>query len=128
MNADREILVIDDDPDIAQSCRVILENHGYQVRGALSAREGETALRTQRPDLVILDIMMESPDSGFQLADIIDRDFPGLPVILFSSIATASMQAFDTSKLPVSAFVEKPIEPADLLATVQRILKDAARG
>jgi len=120
----RDILVIDDDPDIADFCCCVLGNQGYRVRAAISAEEGETALRSQRPDLVILDVMMESPESGFQLANTIARDFPGLPVILFSSIANACMQTFDTSTLPVSAIIEKPMEPRDLLATVRKILKE----
>ncbi|HNR29744.1 MAG TPA: response regulator [Candidatus Hydrogenedentes bacterium] len=124
MKAKKDILVIDDDPDIAEYCGTVLGSHGYQVRSAISAKEGEDALRAQRPDLVILDIMMESPESGLQLADVIARDFRGLPVILFSSIANASMQVFDTSKLPVSVIIEKPIEPQELLATVRKILKD----
>jgi DNA-binding NtrC family response regulator len=124
MNDVKDILVIDDDPDIAEYCRTVLEGHGYRVRGAISAEEGTAALRAGRPDLVILDVMMESPDSGFLLANTIAQDFAGLPVILFSSIANASMQLFDTSALPVAAIIEKPVEPADLLATVQRILKE----
>lgn len=123
MSEAKDILVIDDDPDIAEYCSTVLGNHGYQVRSAISAEEGEEALQSRRPDLVILDIMMESPESGLQLAETIARDFAGLPVILFSSIANASMQAFDTSALPVSAIVEKPIEPKELLAIVQKALK-----
>jgi DNA-binding NtrC family response regulator len=124
MNATKNILVIDDDPDILEYCRMILEHHGYGVRTAESAKEGETAIRSQLPDLVILDIMMESPESGLQLAGVIARDFSGLPVVLFSSIATASMQVFDTSALPVVAIIEKPIEQQELLSLVKKILKD----
>ena len=125
MNTVKDILVIDDDPDIIEYCGSVLAGHGYRVHGAVSAKEGVAALRAQRPDLVILDVMMESPDSGFELAGAIARDFSGLPVILFSSIANASMQLFDTSELPVAAIIEKPIEPADLLVTIRRILKEA---
>ena len=124
MNPTKDILVIDDDPDILEYCRMVLEHHGYQVRTAESAKEGEAAVRSQCPDLIILDIMMESPESGLQLAGIIARDFSGLPVVLFSSIANASMQVFDTSTLPVSAIIEKPIEQQELLSIVQKILKD----
>ncbi|HPO11993.1 MAG TPA: response regulator [Candidatus Hydrogenedentes bacterium] len=124
MNMAKDILVIDDDPDITTYCSSVLGNHGYRVRTATSAQEGETVLRAQRPDLVILDIMMESPEAGLQLANSIARDFPGLPVILFSSIADACMQTFDTSNLPVAAIIEKPIEPQDLLATVGKIFKE----
>jgi len=122
MNETRSILVIDDDPDIALYCTAVLEPQGYNVRSAPSAQEGEAALREQQPDLVILDIMMESPDSGLHLATTLAQDFPGLPVILFSSIADASAQIFDTSALPVAAFIEKPIRPEDLLEAVQGAL------
>lgn len=124
MTVSKNILVIDDDPDIIEYCRLVLEQYGYQVHSAASAREGEAALRSQRPDLIILDIMMESPESGFQLAELIAHDYPGLPVILFSSIANASMQVFDTSVLPVAAIIEKPIEPKDLVSIVRKTLKE----
>lgn len=125
MMVSKNILVVDDDPDIIEYCKVILEQHGYQVRAAASAAEGEAALQAQRPDLIILDIMMESPESGLQLADSIARDFDGLPVILFSSIANASMQVFDTSSLPVAAIIEKPIDPDGLVSIVEKTLKNA---
>lgn len=124
MTVSKNILVIDDDPDIIEYCRLVLEQYGYQVHAAASAREGEAALRSQRPDLIILDIMMESPESGFQLAELIAHDYPGLPVILFSSIANASMQVFDTSVLPVAAIIEKPIEPKGLVSIVRKTLKE----
>lgn len=124
MNAVKNILVIDDDPDIIEYCGGALKGHGYCVRGAVSAKEGLAAIQSMPPDLVILDVMMEAADSGFNLATTIARDHAGLPVILFSSIADASVQTFDTTELPVAAIIEKPIEPDDLLSTVRRILKE----
>jgi len=118
----KKILVVDDDPDIQEFCRTILETAGYRVALAASAREGEQQMETEPPDLVILDVMMEAADAGFEMALRLGREKPGLPIIMLSSIADAADQVFDTSALPVSALVNKPITPKELLRQVEKLL------
>ena len=81
-----------------------------------------------RPDLVILDIMMEQADAGFDAAQWFAREYPGLPVLMLSSIADAADSLFDTSTLGVADLVNKPISPEELLAKVQRLLARRARA
>jgi CheY-like chemotaxis protein len=118
----KKILVIDDDPTICMVCRTVLESGGYQVFTAATASEGLSLADSERPDLVILDIMMEEVDSGFQAARTLQARQPGLPILMLSSIAGASSQVFDTSSLPVKQLLDKPIEPALLLRKVSHLL------
>ena len=63
-----KILVIDDDPDIVTAVRMTLESGGYQVSSASTGREGLEKIKTEIPNLIILDVMMETHTAGFQLA------------------------------------------------------------
>lgn len=118
----KKILVVDDDPDIQEFCRTILEAAGYEVVSALAAQEGRRRMAEGRPDLVVLDVMMETADAGFEMAMWLGREHPGLPVIMLSSIADAADQVFDTSALPVSVLVNKPMTPKELLSQVEKLL------
>ena len=122
MTAQTRILVIDDDPDIHDFCRLVLESAGYSVMVASSAAEGRAAMAVARPDLVILDVMMEQADAGFAAAQWFASEHPGLPVLMLSSIADAADSLFDTSSLALADLVNKPIAPEELLAKVQRLL------
>ena len=125
MRMAERVLVIDDDPDFCASCVAVLGQDGYEVRVAQSSAEGLSALREQRPDLVVLDVMMEQADSGFRLAEAVAREYPGLPVLLLTAIADAAAQVFDLSQLPVSEIVSKPMRTDALRTTVRRLLDQA---
>ena len=122
MSEREKILVVDDDPAICLFCRTVLEAGGYQVFTATTGDEGLTRADMEQPDLVVLDIMMEEVDSGFQVAERLRERRPELPILMLSSIAGASSQVFDTTALPVQQLIDKPIRPAALLARVQRLL------
>ncbi|HOX40356.1 MAG TPA: response regulator [Candidatus Brocadiia bacterium] len=121
------ILVIDDDKDVGDYCRMVLEEKGYAVRWASGVKEGKAAIAAKVPDLIILDVMMEEADSGFKFAVKLSQEKPGLPIIMLSSIADAASAVFDTTTLPVSELVEKPMKPDDLVKTVQRLLSKAGK-
>ncbi len=122
MSDRKKILVVDDDPTICLFCRTVLEAGGYQVFTATTGSEGLALASSEEPDLVVLDIMMEEVDSGFQVAQQLREQRSDLPILMLSSIAGASAQVFDTTALPVQQLVDKPIQPASLLAKVERLL------
>ena len=62
------ILIVDDDPDIVEAGKLVLEREGYEVLGASNRAEGLAKLEETRPDLLILDVMMEEPDDGLNMA------------------------------------------------------------
>lgn len=115
----RRILVIDDDDDICTACRMTLESQGYVVQTATSGAEGLATFKTFTPELVILDIMMEEPDSGLNVARAIGKS---VPIMLLSGISGPLSELFDTSTLPVRDVVSKPIDPKALLEKVARLL------
>lgn len=118
----RKVLVVDDDPDIQQSCRIVLEQAGYTVVSALCSEDGKKMVDAEHPDVMLLDIMMEAADSGLQVAGWMAEHHPKIPVMVLSSIAGAADQVFDTSSLAVADIVNKPISAGDLLAKVGRMM------
>lgn len=122
MTDKKKILVIDDDPDIHDFCRMVLEKEGYNLASASSGQEGQAAMTANPADLVILDVMMEAADAGFETAKWFARSHPEVPVIMLSSIADAADSVFDTTTLKVAALVNKPMAPQDLLDKVKKFL------
>ncbi len=128
-----KILIIDDDPDIVMAVRMVLENAGHQVLDAENGKAGVKALREDRPDLIILDVMMDTATEGFQLAlklrnpdpasDYIE--FKDIPILMLTAIHSTTPLKFepDIEYLPVELFVDKPIDPDDLLGKVEWLLE-----
>ena len=131
MNA-KKILLVDDDPDQRLSLRLPLEAVGYEVSEAASYAEGLEAVKTVKPDLLILDVMMDSMTSGFQFAltlhspdpDTEYKEFTNLPIIMLTAIHSTTHLRFgpDMDYLPVQEFIEKPIDPDILIKTVGKFL------
>lgn len=128
----KKILLVDDDPDQRLSLRLPLAAAGFLVSEAASYAEGLEAVKATRPDLLILDVMMDSMTAGFQFAlTLHDRDpesdfkdFTGLPIIMLTAIHSTTHLRFgpDEDYLPVQEFLEKPVEPEVLLKTVRKFL------
>ena len=126
MSDQARVLVIDDDRDIQEFCRALLEKQGYVVGLASSGEEGRAAMTSSGADLVILDVMMEQIDAEFETARWFSENHPGVPVILFSSIAATSVDVFDMRSLKVADIVNKPISPEAFLKKVSQLLKPKA--
>ena len=120
-----KILIVDDDPDIVEACSLFLRKEGHTVEGAYSRAEGMLAVAASKPDLLILDVMMEQPDDGFVMAQELRRQGFRLPILMLTSVASASGLAFgrDAEMVPVDDFQAKPVEPADLVRKVASLLK-----
>jgi CheY-like chemotaxis protein len=127
-----KILIIDDDPDIVMAVRMTLESVGHKVIDAPSGEEGLAVLKAERPDLVILDVMMETHTEGFQLALKLHSpdptsdlaEFKNTPILMLTAIHSTTPLRFepDIDYLPVELFVDKPIDPDDLIGKVEWIL------
>jgi DNA-binding response OmpR family regulator len=120
-----KILIVDDDPDIVDAGRLILQREGHTVMAAYSRAEGMAAVASFHPDLMILDVMMEQPDDGFAMAQELRRQGRNFPILMLTSVASASGLAFgkDAEMVPVDDFQAKPVEPADLVRKVARLLR-----
>ena len=127
------ILIIDDDPDMVLATRLCLERDGHKVESASNSAEGLNRIKAGKPDLIILDVMMDSATSGFQFAlalrgpnpDPEMAAFRKIPIVMLTAIHSTTPLRFgpDEDYLPVDDFVEKPIEPDVLLAKVNALLK-----
>lgn len=124
-----KILIVDDDVDIVEATKIVLESKGYKV---LTAYEGDTGYKkaeTERPDLIILDVMMKTKDQGFQVSYKLKNhpELSKIPILMLTSVGRETGFRFnketDEEYLPVEEFIEKPIKPKELLVRVEKLLK-----
>jgi len=118
------ILCIDDDQDLLDSMRIILEGRGYAVETATTAQEGIRLFKSTPPDLLIVDLMMEEVDSGVALV----RDLKALgvklpPIYMLSSVGDGLNLNIDFSELGLTGVLQKPINPDLLAKTIAAKLK-----
>jgi CheY-like chemotaxis protein len=130
--ANEKILIVDDDDDVVFAMRIPLEAAGYKVFRAASGDEGLQTVKEVNPDLILLDVMMDSTTAGFQVSLALRSPDPAseyaayknIPILMITAIHTTTPLRFGPDKeyLPVDAFIEKPIEPDALLAQVREHL------
>ena len=116
-----KILLVDDDVDLIKVMSGALESKAYEVIVAYNGQEGLEKARREKPDLVVLDILMPVAD-GFTFADQFRKD-PALaktPVLALTSFSESLGQPFP---FDVSEYITKPIKPKDLVAKVEEFLK-----
>lgn len=136
-----KILMIDDDPDYAEGLRIMLEARGHQFFLAASGDEGLAQVKAVHPDLILLDVMMETRTEGFHVSlQLRDRSpdseyaaYRGVPILMLTSIhqSTAIRFSPDEDYLPVDALLEKSTRLDVILAKVDAMLaasKPAARA
>jgi DNA-binding response OmpR family regulator len=112
------ILCIDDDPDILESLKVILDSDGYETVTASSAEDGLKVFKARKPDLIIVDLMMEEIDAGTQFVRDLRAEGNQAPVYMLSSVGDNLNMTTDTSSLGLSGVLQKPVEPKELLRIV----------
>jgi two-component system response regulator MprA len=130
MSTGKTILLVDDDPDILEQMSTILGGQGYQTITAVSREDAEEELLRTKPDLAILDVMMEQTDAGFVLAHHLKKLHPGTPVILLTSVTAATSLSFQgltpdmKTWMRADVIVNKPVRPEQILAEVRRLLRE----
>lgn len=125
-----KVLIIDDDPDIVEAMKVVLESRHYQVKSAKTGEEGLRDMRRDKPDLVILDVMMETADKGFDVAREMKWDpaYKHIPILMLTAIKERTgldfrKEAGDEHWLPVDDYCDKPLHPEELVSKVEALLK-----
>ncbi len=119
----KKILIIDDDPDIRDSIKAILESNDFDANAAKDVKDGLSSLNSFNPDLVLCDMMMEQIDSGTQAALEIKKQKPHLPIYLLSSIGSATANNIDIDQLGFNGVFQKPVVPEVLVNTIRKVLK-----
>jgi CheY-like chemotaxis protein len=132
-----KILIIDDDPDVVFAVTAMLEASGFEALSAKTGIEGLERVRLDRPDLILLDLMIESHDTGFQVAKQIKGDptTRRIPIIMVSAVRAKTGFGFEQPRdghwMKTEAFLEKPYEPQVVIAKIRETLaaaKEAAGG
>ncbi len=125
-----KILIVDDDPDILEAMTMVLESKGYQVVTAADGVEGLADLKAEKPDLMVLDLLMPKMD-GFavckELQDPRWAKFRDVPILIQTSVREeASRRRYELETglaLDVADYIEKPVAPEVLLTRVANLLK-----
>jgi two-component system alkaline phosphatase synthesis response regulator PhoP len=124
----RKILMVDDDMEYAELISSALATRGFQVEIAHSADDAVAAVTAQRPDLLVLDVMMEHFDSGFALSKRIREDFGHIPTIFFSAIGRETGLDFEPKsdeqrgRLHADAFLDKDATVDELVEKIRELL------
>jgi CheY-like chemotaxis protein len=130
----KKILIVDDDPDIVEAMRMVLEVQNFEVHSAMNGTEGLRKVKEINPDLTILDVMMDELTEGFQVASQLKNAEPGseyapfskTPILMLTSLTKRGYINFNPEKdneyLPVEVFMEKPVLPELLIEKVRSLL------
>ena len=126
-----KVLVVDDDPDIITFVVTVLEENSYTPLMAKNGEEGMVKIAEERPDLIILDVLMPK-QSGIKMYRELkgDESLKNIPVIILSGIAKRTflrsqeaLTEFGSQPVPEpDAYIEKPVEPEELVETIKKLI------
>jgi CheY-like chemotaxis protein len=125
--AGKRVLIVDDDKEFVKLYSLFLRNSGLEVTAAYSAAEAMDALKATRPNVVVLDVMMEHFDSGFNVSKNIKEEYPDLPIILMTAIGEETGMDFrpkndeERKLMHADAFLDKAASPETLLEKVNEL-------
>lgn len=126
MGKEQRILVVDDDPIYVKSTKAVLESQGYLVDIAQSGDEALAMMGQERPDLVLLDVMMDWVLEGVSISQemMSRRELQNIPIIMITSIRSSEyMGIFPQDQyLHINSWLDKPCSPDQLLSEVQKTL------
>ncbi len=128
MKAQKKILVVDDDPDFVEGVRIVLEKNDFEVVAASSGKECLERIKKKVPDLILLDIMMPKK-SGFEVCKELKSniEYNRIPVVMVTALkkelSRTSYSIAEGLELEAEDYLEKPIEPKELVSRLRGILK-----
>ena len=123
-----KILIVDDDPVFVKATRAVLESKNYQVSAAFDGDEGLQKVQDERPDLIVLDIIMPTKD-GFTVCEQLKGDpaLSKIPVLILTSFAErkgeTSIPVSEGLTLEAEDYIDKPVLPDELLSRIEKMLK-----
>jgi two-component system alkaline phosphatase synthesis response regulator PhoP len=128
MSEKKKILLVDDDPDFVEAVKVIVENGGYEVRVAYDGQEGLEAVAEEKPDLIVLDVMMPVMNGHETCARLKgNKETADIPIILLTAVAdrvtTSTYSHRDMLESEADDYIPKPVEPKDLLELIKNWAK-----
>jgi len=124
--AKKKVLVVDDEKELVEVTQVLLESNGFEVAAAYSGEEGKKAAMEEKPDVIILDVMMETTSAGFDVARWLRSQdaTKEIPIVMLTAVNQNVPWKFASDEvwLPVDVFLDKPVSPEKLLAAVKEIV------
>ena len=123
----KKILIVDDDPDLVEAVSSILESKGYDVVAAYGGVEGLEKARTERPDLIVLDVMMPDKD-GYQVCKELkaDPECRSIPILLLTAVVSKISTTRYTQQMGMETeaddYIDKPVEPEVLVQRIEALL------
>ena len=129
----KTVLLIDDDADVHEVVKMILEPKGFKVECVLTGPAGLEAARRLMPDVLLLDIMLDTPSEGFHIAYTMKNDdvLKSIPIVIISSIGKKMgidyAKELGTEYVPANQFIEKPFDGQGLLKAINEALAGAKK-
>jgi CheY-like chemotaxis protein len=125
----KQVLIVDDDVDILDQMKLQVENFGFDTVTAGSQKEGEQVIEKIKPDLAIIDLMMENKDSGFILSYKIKKKYPDVPVIIVTAVTAETGMIFGLTSaeekkwIKADQYLDKGIRSDQLQQTINKLMK-----
>lgn len=125
----RRILCIEDEAEMIELTRLVLEREGFEVLGAVGGAKGLESLKEQKPDLVLLDLMMPDMD-GWEVYRQMkaDKELADIPVIVVTARAQSIDKVLGLQVAKVSDYITKPFGPKELIESIKRVLDGQSAG
>ena len=123
----KRILIVDDDPDLVNAVTMILKSKKYEVAAAYDGNEGLAKAKTEKPDLIVLDVMMPQKD-GYAVCKELKADgtLSKIPVLLLTAVASHVATTRYTQQMGMETeaddYLDKPVEPEVLVARIETLL------
>ncbi len=118
-----KILAIDDDSDVLNGLRIVLEANGYEMIEAYSAEEGLKKYKQSKPDFILVDLMMEEVDAGLNFVREIRLLNNKAPIYMLSSVGDSLDQSINYAELGLNGVLQKPVNNKTLLKIIQTSIK-----
>ena len=113
------VLYVDDDQDILDTARLILESNGFTMEEALTAESGVRKFKECKPDFIFVDLMMEEVDSGINCVKELKLLGNKAPIVMLSSVGNSLNSMTNTSELGLAGVLQKPLDPEKFLAAIK---------
>ena len=123
MSNKKRILCIEDEAEMIELMRLVLEREGFEVRGAMGGEQGLKAMRQEKPDLILLDLMMPGID-GWEVYRQMraDKELTEIPVIIVTAKAQSIDKVLGLQVAKVADYITKPFGPKELIGSIERVL------
>ena len=123
MSDKKRILYIEDETEMIELTRIVLEREGFEMLGAVGGAQGIEAIKREKPDLVLLDLMMPDVD-GWEVYRRMkaDKELADIPVIIITARTQSIDKVLGLKVAKVADYITKPFGPGDLVTSIRRVL------